>query len=886
MFIRTRRVLAFLAYLPRISSAVLLLSTCFLVMAWKCWSVGTQAKAGSRQTGQGVPVLEVGKPIEQELAGGQSRSYQIKLEAGQFARVMAEQRGVDVVLSIYDPNGTKTFEVDSPNGSEGEEFFAMAAAISGIYRIEVAAPDKKAKPGKYILQVSGLRKLTDHESQLPGLLQPIKGELAGGQFHRYQITLRADEYLHLIVEQRSLDVMQAIFDTAGKRLARFDGTNGDSGPESLRFVPNATGTYQLEIRAIEKGAKPGQYELRVGDWRRATVRDRDLTEAEISLHEEGFLRDELKLEEAVPVAKRALELFEKVYGPEHSKVASSLQSLAALHHERGDLAKSEQYFLRELSLREKIYGPKSIWVVRVTYHLANLYLDTGEFARAVQLYQQALDLRKNFSYERLYPNRPALLNSLALAYRNMGSYEKAEPLFQSAQEIFAKLGGPETLERAYVFNNLGVLYHWKGDDEKAEAIYRQALEIMEKSKSSDVTAPLSNLARIYTDKHAYDQAEPLLQRALAIKTNLYGAEGYSTAFTLREVAQMYGAKGDYDKAVSFYQRSIETFQRLLGSEHPDVADSLLGLAKVERDRGNPREAVSLFERGFKIIEKNLRKNLVAGSEQQKLNYLARFTPIINDAVMLHVRHAPNDAQARQMALTSLLCFKGRGLDEMTDTVSFLRLGARQEDRELLERLATARSRLAVLTLRGPGERTMAIYRTLLSQLGDDIERLESELSSKSAEIRARLQSVTLEAVQAAIPAESVVVEFALYSPARSLTKRGNGRYLAYVLSSQGAPSWVELGEAAIIDQAVDRFRQAICRSQTSDSRCRPQSLEETRACARELDELVMRPVRKLLGEARHVLVSPDGALNLVPFAALVDERNRYLTEGYTSVILG
>src|SRR5262249_37259463 len=35
----------------------------------------------------------------------------------------------------------------------------------------------------------------------------------------------------------------------------------------------------------------------------------------------------------------------------------------------------------------------------------------------------------------------------------------------------------------------------------------------------------------------------------------------------------------------------------------------------------------------------------------------------------------------------------------------------------------------------------------------------------------------------------------------------------------------------------------------------------------------------------HLLISPDGALNLVPFAALVDERGRYLVERYSITYL-
>ena len=47
----------------------------------------------------------------------------------------------------------------------------------------------------------------------------------------------------------------------------------------------------------------------------------------------------------------------------------------------------------------------------------------------------------------------------------------------------------------------------------------------------------------------------------------------------------------------------------------------------------------------------------------------------------------------------------------------------------------------------------------------------------------------------------------------------------------------------------------------------------------------MRPVRKLVGDIRTLLLSPDGALNLIPFGALVDEQKRYLIESYSFTYL-
>jgi CHAT domain-containing protein len=55
--------------------------------------------------------------------------------------------------------------------------------------------------------------------------------------------------------------------------------------------------------------------------------------------------------------------------------------------------------------------------------------------------------------------------------------------------------------------------------------------------------------------------------------------------------------------------------------------------------------------------------------------------------------------------------------------------------------------------------------------------------------------------------------------------------------------------------------------------------------ARAVDEKVMQPVRALAGDAKQLLISPDGELNLIPFEALVDDQDRYLVERYAFTYL-
>src|SRR5262245_39192359 len=53
---------------------------------------------------QDVRVLELGKPIERELAGGQAHFYQIALPVGQFLHVVVDQRSIVVVVTLFGPD--------------------------------------------------------------------------------------------------------------------------------------------------------------------------------------------------------------------------------------------------------------------------------------------------------------------------------------------------------------------------------------------------------------------------------------------------------------------------------------------------------------------------------------------------------------------------------------------------------------------------------------------------------------------------------------------------------------------------------------------------------------------------------------------------------------
>src|SRR5688500_1146982 len=92
------------------------------------------APAFGTTTNENLTSLELGKPVERQLAGGEVHSYRIDLLPNQYAEVVVEQRGIDLVLWTYDLKGQKLVEGDMTKPTN-QESMLFAEELAGSYRL-------------------------------------------------------------------------------------------------------------------------------------------------------------------------------------------------------------------------------------------------------------------------------------------------------------------------------------------------------------------------------------------------------------------------------------------------------------------------------------------------------------------------------------------------------------------------------------------------------------------------------------------------------------------------------------------------------------------------------------------------------------------------------
>ena len=633
---------------------------------------------------------------------------------------------------------------------------------------------------------------------------------------------------------------------------------------------------------------------------------------ELYAHQKAFDRAE-------PLLKRSLELREKALPGGHPGIAVARKNLADLYFDWNKPPAAEPLLVIGLADTEKRTGPNDPELVYWLNGLSSVYRWTGDYSRAIPLLDR---VRKIYEAER-GPNDPEVagaLNNIGALYMDLADYDHAQAAFERARGIFEAAQPRDDLEIARILNNIGFLRFRKGDYQAAESMYQESLSIREKKLGGDhpdVATTLGNLAEVYRSRAEYDRAEPLFRRSLKIRETALGENHPDTARSLNNLASVLLAEDKFNEAEQMMRRGIAVQERLLGEVHPDIAVAHSNLAEILRGEGKYEAAGEQSQISLAMIRKTLGPDfpeykaalenaaliswalgktqaaleqmaqaeeleeklaesvLLTGSEQEKRAYMnSQSGP--DGAITLHVRSMPDNAGAARLALTAILRDKGRALDAEVDVMSGVRSRSTPEERQLLDQLVRVRSELASRFF--GSRRAPAQGATSTEQLRQEEQRLESAISAKNAEFAAKSQPISLEQVQAAIPNDALLLEIFRYVPINPLSvhSREKRRYVVYAIAHTGAPAWKDLGEADAIDAAVDSFRTAIGRDAGRGQ------LQQLGA---ELEAKIVQPLNSLLGTHTRLLISPDGQLNLLPFAALTGADGRPLLERFSFAYL-
>lgn len=748
--------------------------------------------------------------LESPIQGGESHSFTIQMEAGQFLGAVVDQDGIDLIVEVLDPQGKKLLEMDGPDYWLWQEEVAFVAGASGAFQLTIHPFQSFALPGKYRLRIDGPRDAKEAERERVEAVSEMLAAHAANNLKGQQTRLdHLEKALQLSTglgdQRRQGEVLYQLMNTLGnlgrreEAQARF--RDAIAVWQELALIDQRIWTL-LESRPVFSGEQAQQ----------------NLSEG-LSLAQESGNRF---------LEMRALIALGRFHRYQPRAAADSLEKALRI--------------AKELQNREQ--------EMVVSNELAYAYDDLGEKQDALVLFDQALALSRELRNRKLEAD---VLNSLGWLYAFLGRQDEAIALYERAIDL-SRRRGDQAME-AIALNNEALLIY-KVEPARARELYERSIALGREVGHLEVQSmAMNNLA--FLDLRQGDPASAM-QRSRSALPLAAGLPQVEIHVRLA-LGQASRRLGDLEAS----RRELDTALRLCRELEDPVRESMVlsSLARTEIDARDLPRARSLLEAGIQIIE-SLRKevrqpDLRASFLASRKDTYELYTETLMSLNRAHPGEG-HDAEAlqasertRARSLLDILTEAGAGLREGADPALVEKEGLLLAEIEELEQ-----RRLQLLGQAGNAAEAREVGARLSEALANH-GKLEAELVSSNPRFAALTspEPLSVSEIQSKVlDGSATLLEYSL----------GEDRSYLWAVLPDSLQSF-ELPPREKIEEAARRWYNALLvHLEGPGGR---EAAAEVQKAAADLSAMLLQPAQKLL-QGQPLLIVSDGALQYLPFAAL------------------
>jgi TonB family protein len=230
---------------------------------------------------------------------------------------------------------------------------------------------------------------------------------------------------------------------------------------------------------------------------------------------------ERKFDEALPLAKRALELADATLGSEHETVQGARLNLAEIYMSLKKYGDARKLVERLLATHEKTVGPDDAGTAVFLDKLGFVDYVQRDFGKAEAAYKRSLEIREKV-FGREHPEFAASVFRLAEFYRLVGKFEVAQPLYEQAALLREKLLGREHPDYQLTRDKYYCLVYETTQGDKRKKKLDEFAQKLGTTSTSTVEAGVLNGRAISLPRPAYsDEARrQRLQGTVVIKVTI------------------------------------------------------------------------------------------------------------------------------------------------------------------------------------------------------------------------------------------------------------------------------------------------------------------------------------------------------------------------------
>jgi tetratricopeptide (TPR) repeat protein len=464
--------------------------------------------------------------------------------------------------------------------------------------------------------------------------------------------------------------------------------------------------------------------------------------------------------------------------------------------------------------------------------------------------------------------------------------------------------GEEHPDTARSYNNLATTLADQGKHAQAEPLYEKALAIRLKvlgERHPDTAHSWHNLAYTLSAQGKYAQAQPLFEKALRIRRKALGETHPHTAASCNGVAYNLADQGKHAQAQLWHEKALAILRQARGEGHPETAQSCKNLAITLQAQAKYAQAQPLFEKALAARRQalgeghphtaqsyyNLAGNLWRqGKLAQAVRLWQASRPAL-EAARFHLSASGFDRSLAGARSPNPYAALAIGLARLGQPANAFRAAEAGLARGLLDDLAAlpgGNPQEEAARLRRLDARLLALYGRALTA---DQRRLRDELTRQRERVLGELSRLA-----AAASARQVLPlgQIQAHLPADAalvlwLDDDALGEHRACVVRREGPPSWQALPGSGPGGAWTDDDRSLpdrLYRSLTDRGAGQAQQRELIAALRRQRLTPLARHLRAggTLPAVRHLLVVPVGWAAAVPVEVLASERTvNYVPSG-------
>ena len=489
-------------------------------------------------------------------------------------------------------------------------------------------------------------------------------------------------------------------------------------------------------------------------------------------------------------------------------------NLGSAYQYLADYKKAIQSHQESLSIAKEI-GDKHSEGIAYT-NIGSVYYSLGDYKQAIEFNQQALSIAKDIGDK---GSKGEAYTNLGIAYGCLGDYKQAKYFHKRALNTAREIRNKGSECKAY--NNLGIVHRYLANYQEAIESHKESLRIAKEiGDKNTVGKAYTNIGSAYYSLCDYKNAKDYHEQALRVTEEINDKGSEAIAYT--NLGCAYRSLGDHKKAINCHQQSLSIAKEIGDKDSEQNAYSNLGHSfQVLHDF---RKAEEYFQFSIKVFEEM--RFLLQEKDEWKISF--------RDKLKIYSYLWINQLRQRKPEEALLTAERGRA----------------QALADLMESQYGVKS--ALLASKEQMER---------------ITNISSLISSTTTFLAEAFQSVHFWVLHKGQKWQYMQKEI------RDTLKDMTDKAYEQILATN--PTAKEEIEDRSLDDPENERNEDLSNSGTDEKEFTSSQAESD--ALRELYDVVIAPISHLIEDEELVIV-PDGSSFLIPYAALLDQNSRYLSE--------